>query len=480
MRAAALHWISGHWCQSHSHKLAPSFNPATDQVLGEFADGDESEALAAIAAARRVFETSPWAHQPRRRAAILLEFASRLESARSEIVGLLTAENGKLLRESDGELTLAISELRYYAGLTRTIHGRISELDHGLHSVLAREPMGVAAIIVPWNAPIILLIRSLAPALAAGCTIVVKSAPQTALVSEAVFRVLSQCTDLPVGAVNMFTEVGHSGSRLLVSSTDVDVVSYTGSTSVGKQIMAAGAGTLKRLNLELGGSAPCIIFPDFPLDTAVTALVRAGMFMCGQQCVAASRLLVHKSILGSAQSDFATALRALRVGPGADPSSEMGPLIDTHNRDRVLKMVTNAGAQNEMLLQGQPPFKPHNVGSFLSPSLIAIHDADSEIANHEIFGPVLTIEPFADEDDAVFKANRSRFGLAASVWTSDHIRAQRVASKVRAGTVWINSHGRLFPETETGGYKESGLGRLHGPQGLDEFLQTKHVSWESK
>ena len=478
MPSQALNWIGGRWIAARSHAFSDSFDPATGAVLGQYADSGAADVIEAIARARTAFDDLPWRHQPRARASVLLDFADRLQTAAPEIVDLLTAENGKLRRESEAELAFSVNELRYYAGLTRTISGRISELEPGQYSMIAREPMGVAAIIVPWNAPVILLMRSLAPALAAGCTVVVKSAPQTALSSERVMRVLSDVAGLPAGVVNMFAETGSEGARLLVSSPDVDVVSYTGSTHVGKQIMAAAAGTLKRLNLELGGSAPCIILPDASLDSAVPALVRAGMVMAGQQCVAASRLLVHQSIFDNAVDRFATRLDALRVGPGNRPESEMGPLIDIAARDRVCQLIEASRGRNDVILAGTVPPDTPPAGAFLSPSLIRIRDPSSEISCQETFGPILTIEPFADEREAVARANRGRFGLAASVWTADLAHGQRIASRVQSGTVWINSHGRLSPETETGGYKESGLGRLHGPQGLDEFLQSKHIAWD--
>jgi len=478
MAELARHWIDGEWAASARGTVAESVDPANGEVLGRFAAGDAADAESAIAAARRAFETTHWSRQPRLRATVLLEWAERLERARPEIVKLLTAENGKLLQNSEHELAASVSELRYYAGLARNIFGRVTELEPGLMAMLAREPMGVAGIIVPWNAPVTLLIRSLAPAIAAGCTAVIKAAPQTALVNERVFRTLAEITSIPKGAINMLAETGNEVAKMLVESRDVDIVSYTGSTEVGKLIMAAAAPTLKRLNLELGGSAPCVLFQDADLDQAVPALVRAGVVMAGQQCVAASRLLVHRSRLDEAQARFASALESVVVGPGDEPASEMGPMIDVSSRDRVCKLVQAARESDEVVLAGRVPAGRLAKGAFVTPSLVHLKDSGSPLLAREIFGPVLTLDTFESEEEAVRKANTTRFGLAAGVWTRDLQRAQRVASCIKSGTVWINGHARLHAEVETGGYKESGLGRLHGVEGLEAFLQTKHVSWE--
>ncbi len=478
MAELARHWIDGEWGASAHGAVAESVNPANGEVLGQFAAGEGADAEAAIAAARHAFDTTLWAHQPRLRATVLLEWAERLERERPEIVRLLTAENGKLLRDSELELMAAISEIRYYAGLARNIFGRVTEIDAGLMAMLVREPMGVAGIIVPWNAPVVLLVRSLAPAIAAGCTAVVKAAPQTALVNERVFRTLAAIQSIPKGVINMLAETGSEGAKALVDSRDVDIVSYTGSTEVGKLIMAAAAATMKRLNLELGGSAPCVLFEDADLDKAVPALVRAGMIFAGQQCVAASRLLVHRSRLDEAQTRFRSALESVVVGPGDESASEMGPMIDVKSRDRICKLVQAARESDEVVLEGRIPEGRLAKGAFVTPSLVHVNSPRSLLLEREIFGPVLTLDGFDSEEEAVRKANDTRFGLAAGVWTRDLQRAQRVASGVKSGNVWINGHARLHAEVATGGYKESGLGLLHGVEGLEAFLQTKHVSWE--
>lgn len=476
----AEHWIGGQWRVSSDNRMSESLNPATGKAIASFCDGGATEAAAAVAAARQALDNSDWAHMPRLREKVLLQFADKIEAKLPELAKLLTAENGKLLAEALGELNASVSELRYYAGLSRNIFGRITELEPGLFSNLLREPLGVAAIIVPWNAPVVLLVRSLAPALAAGCTIVVKNAPQTALISEMVFRILSGVEGLPDGVVNCFTETGSDGAKFLVDSVDVDVISYTGSTEVGKHIMAAGAKTMKRMNLELGGSAPCIVFEDADISVAVSALVKAGMFMAGQYCCSATRVLVHNSILDEVQSDFRMGLENVNVGPGANPDSQMGPMVDAAGRERVMSLIKRASKTDDILCQGQALAGEYEKGFFLSPSLVYSSNPKSPMYADEVFGPVLVIDGFDDEQEAIFKANDTRYGLAASIWSADLRKSQRVANKVQSGTIWINSHGRTFPEIENGGYKESGIGRLHGVEGISEFMQTKHISWSSK
>jgi acyl-CoA reductase-like NAD-dependent aldehyde dehydrogenase len=473
-------WIAGEWGVSAASKIAKSVNPATGETVGAFDDADDHSVRAAIAAASEAFCHSEWGTSPRLRASVLLNFADLMEASRMTIAELLTAEHGKPLGQSLVEVDLSVSELRYYAGLARNIFGRVIELDSGLYSMIGKEPVGVSAIIVPWNAPIILMIRSLAPALAAGCTCVVKAAPQTALTSAAVLRLLAQVPDLPAGVVNSFSETGHEGAKLLVEDPDVRVISYTGSTHVGKQIAAAATATMKRVNLELGGSAPVILLDDADLQSAVPQIVRAAIFISGQQCVAASRLLVSNARLEEAKALFAKSLRDIVVGPGSDPATQMGPMIDFAARDRILRLLDAVREPDEIVVRGVALDGKHAVGAFVTPSLVHVRDPQSPLITDEIFGPILTLQSFDTDAEALERANASRFGLAASVWSADLARAQRLARLIEAGTVWINMHGALHPEVETGGYKESGVGRLHGVDAMNEFLQSKHTAWTTK
>ncbi len=472
----AKHWIGGAWEDSVGGNVAESIDPATGAVLGRFAAGGEAEAASAVAAARESFETTLWPQSPRLRQDVLLEWAARIEADRQALARLLTGENGKVLRLSEGEVAAAVSELRYYAGQARAMRGGVQEVEPGVFSTILREPAGVAAIIVPWNGPVSLLIRSLAPALAAGCTCVVKPAPQTALVTAATLKHLAAVEALPKGTVQLVLEAGMAASKHLVASEEVDVVSFTGSSAVGQQIMVAAASNMKKLSLELGGKSCCLVFEDADVAAIAPQLAAAATIISGQQCTAARRILVHRSRLDEMKQALTEALAAIRVGPGSDAASGMGPLIERRARDRVRDAMEAAWEQcDEVLLRARIPEELPSAGAFLTPSAIVHSDPGAFFCQEEIFGPLVVVEPFEDEHDAVARANDTVFGLAASVWTNDGARALRVARALRDGTVWINDHNKLFAEAEMGGYRKSGLGRLHGQDALLDFVEQKHV-----
>jgi betaine-aldehyde dehydrogenase len=477
MKSPAGHYIAGHWTMDGERR--DSVNPATGEVLGHWAAGSKATADEAIAEARKTFFASDWAASPRKRAASQFEFADRLEARRDEIADLIVAENGKLRAEALGETMGAISEVRYYAGLTRDITGRTLETMPGNMSLLNREAAGVAAIIVPWNAPVTLLVRSLSPALAAGCTTVIKPAPQTPLIHRLVMECLAECPSIPPGVVNSVNENGTEVGEALVASPDVDVISFTGSSATGKRIMAGAAPTLKRLSLELGGKAPGVVFDDADLDVAVRELAAGSLVMAGQMCVAAARFLVHDAVFDAFRAKMKAAFETVIVGRGNDPSSRMGCLIDMPSRQRLIRLVEQAGDEGRMVLAGNAPGGRLANGSFLTPTLFEIDDVRSPLVQEELFGPIVSLERFSDEKEAVAKANATRYGLAASIFTRDLARATRVSRAIRSGTVWLNCHTRLFAEGETGGFGQSGLGRLHGAEGLNDFLETKHVYWEA-
>lgn len=468
-------WINGGWRNANGGERADSVDPATGEVVGQFADAGVADAEAAISAAYKAFHRGDWCSRPRLRSAVLLAYADRLEARRDMLADLAVRETGRLRRAALAEIDGTVSELRYYAGLARTIFGRVTEIEPGVTSLLTREAAGVAGLIVPWNAPAILLVRALAPALAAGCTCVVKLSPQAALFQTALMAPLLEIPDLPAGVVNAYAATRSAPSETLVRSPDVDVISFTGSSTVGKRIMAAAASTLKRLNLELGGKAPCVVFEDADVAAIAPRLAAAATILTGQQCTAADRVIVHESRLDEMRDALAEAFVAMKTGPGDDPESDLGPLIDVASRDRVAELVAGAARVGAVVVQGEVPGGALARGAFLSPSLIEVTDRESPLVQEEFFGPVLNLESFGDESEAVALANATRYGLAASVWTRDHARGRRVARSIRSGTVWLNDHNKLFAEAETGGFRESGFGRLHGAEGMAEFLATKHI-----
>lgn len=466
----ARNYIDGSWKAGTDTR--ETVNPSTGAVASLYVPGNVDAADAAVTAARKAFERGGWSNNPRRRAAVLLAMAEEIERIRSQLIAVSVSECGKRIAEMEGEVTAAVSELRYYAGVARTIFGRVQEVGEGQLSIFSREPIGVAAIIVPWNAPITLLARSLGPALAAGCTVVVKPAPQTSLTNALMIEAMAQVADLPIGVLNSVNECGHEVGQALVAHRDVDAISFTGSRHTAGRIFEASAATLKRLNLELGGKAPAVVFADADLEKALPEIVRGATAAAGQMCTAVTRVLVEASAYEEVADRLARHFRALRVAAADDPQSEMGPVIDMANRERLKAIVEVAG---DVLVAGGHPDGAPSGGSYLSPSLIAVSDLGSSLIRDELFGPIVTIERFVDEAEATHSANATDYGLAASVWTRDGSRAQRIARSIKAGTVWINSHNRLFAEAETGGYKQSGIGRLHGLMGLDVFMETKHV-----
>lgn len=475
MMKVARQYIDGTWVAANGN-LHSTLNPATGLLAAEFVEGSASDARAAIAAAAYAFQATNWKHDARLRADVMLSAAARLEERRELVAHLLVEQSGKLLREAHGEVSAAISELRYYAGLARNLFGRVVEIEPGCFSTLHREAAGVAVIIVPWNAPVTLLVRSLGPALAAGCTVVVKPAHQTALVSNLVLETLLDDARVPAGVINTLTESGVEVSKALCESPEVDVISFTGSTAVGKAIAKATSSNLTRLSLELGGKAAGIVFSDCNILSTVQGVLAGGLILSGQQCTALSRILVQNEIYDHFVSEFKKAMHQIKPGPGMDSESGIAPLIDVANRERIRGLVEMApDLSGKVLVHGVVPAGALAAGAFIAPSLIEVEDLNSPLIQNELFGPVMVVERFTDENDAVKRANATRYGLAASVWTSDATKARRVSSRLKSGSVWINSHNKLFAEIETGGERDSGYGRLHGVEGMNDFLVTKHV-----
>jgi acyl-CoA reductase-like NAD-dependent aldehyde dehydrogenase len=465
----AQHYIAGHW--SDGGELRQSLNPATDEVLGSFHDADLAVARAAIDAAGDAFRNVDWAENRERRATVLWDLGAAIERNLDLLATAISLENGKPIGQARFELSIAAPKLRYFAGLALTDSGSAAHVYPGSTSMLLKEPIGVAGIIVPWNSPAILAIRSLAPALAAGCTAVVKMPAQTALTNALLARVFSEVESLPDGVINMFTEAGDAGAKELVASDDVHVVSYTGSTAVGARIASAAGQGLKKVSLELGGKTPMIVFEDADLDVVVPTLTAAVTTFAGQFCMTGSRILAERSIADELRQRLIESLSAVRHGVGTDPDTDLGPLVDHAAVDRVDGIVARVDPADVLLRGGPTP----GDGAFFLPALISVQDLESPLIQEEIFGPVATFEVFDSEDDAVARANATDFGLSASVWTRDGARSQRVAERIEAGTVWINAWAQILDQFEEGGYKKSGVGRLNGPGGLAEFQEVKHI-----
>jgi len=474
MSEIAKHWIDGEW--TGSGPVKESINPATGAVLGQWADGGEAEARAAVAAARRAFDTSPWSRDRSLRHRVLNEMAGRFDAHAEELGTLVTKENGKKIAEGLFEGTSPSPTLRHNAAQALTEAGISAEVAPGQWFSTYAEPAGVVGIIVPWNAPVALLIRSLAPALSAGNTVAVKMPGQTALVANLVAQIIAEVTSLPRGVVNIFTESGNTGAPYLVASPDVQVISYTGSTTVGRIVAANGAPTLKRMNLELGGKTPMIVFDDADLDAVVPLLAAGITTFAGEFCMTGSRILVQRGVADEVRARLAGLLENVRVGDGLDPATDMGPLIDKADVARVDALVEAALAYAKPIVRGGPATDGAlAAGAFYRPALLEVEDVHTDLVQKEIFGPVATFEVFDTETDAVARANATEYGLAAGVFTASLNTSRRVSRELQAGTVWTNTWAALNDGFAEGGYKQSGIGRLRGPLAITEFQEAKTV-----
>ncbi|MDX6741058.1 aldehyde dehydrogenase family protein [Actinocorallia sp. A-T 12471] len=454
----------------------PTLNPATGEVLGHAPDASADDAAAAVAAARRAFDETTWSTDVALRVRCLDQLHRALVEHAEELRAVTVAEVGATLALTHGaQLDEPIGIVRYYADLLRDYPLRedLGELEirgQRHRRWVEREAAGVVAAIIAYNYPNQLALAKLAPALAAGCTVVLKGAPDTPLTTLTLGEIIAQHTDIPPGVVNVLASSTAEVGEALTTHPDVDVITFTGSTAVGKQIMKVASDGLKRTFLELGGKSAMIVLDD--ADPKATAMF-AAFTVCahaGQGCALTTRLLVprerHDEIVGLVAGSMAR----VRVGDPADPPTYMGPLISARQRDKVDAMVKRAVADGATLVCGGAPIDP---GFFYAPTLLANVDPDSEIAQDEVFGPVLAVIPYADEDDAVRIANNSVFGLSGAVHSADEARAIAVARRIRTGTFSINGGNYFAADAPFGGYKQSGIGREMGREGLEEFLETK-------
>ncbi|HZW85580.1 MAG TPA: aldehyde dehydrogenase family protein, partial [Nitrososphaerales archaeon] len=390
----------------------------------------------------------------------------------------LTLENGKPLADSRGELLNAANVLEFYASAARHIVGKIPRYSGTDVSLVVHEPVGVCALIVPWNSPISLLSWKLGPALAAGCTVVVKPAGYTSGVSMEFTKLLSRVEAIPPGVVNVVTGPGELVGSELVKSPKVDKVSFTGSTETGRKIMEMAASNLKKVNLECGGKSADIVFDDANLDVALPSAMWSIFRSAGQSCNAGSRLLVQKTIYDSFMKGFRDLASSIKIGNGLDPDTEMGPVVSASQLERVLGYIRSGSEDGARLTLGGKRLNQGAFGKgfFVQPTIFEDVGRDARIFQEEIFGPVLCVLPFKDEDEAVAIANDTKFGLAGDLWSKSITRIMKVSQGIRTGTLWVNRHLNPGPEVPFGGYKQSGLGRETGLEGLMEFLQTKHIS----
>jgi betaine-aldehyde dehydrogenase len=472
----ARHWIGGEWVEEGVRRH--SINPANGSVIGSYCDGGTRVAQAAIEAAARAFRDDAWRCDALARSAALSRLADVYEAHIEDLVNILCLENGKVRGEAQMEAGIILRSLRFNAGLATQNFGRVLETQPGVQGMSIRQPLGVAGLIVPWNSPAYLCVRALAPALAAGCTAVVKMPSQSAQAASLTAEIIAGVPALAKGVVNLFIESGSEGARLLVDSPLVPVVNFTGSTHTGRLIAQAAAVHLKRVGLELGGKTPHLVFDDADLDAVLPTLEKSSTVFAGQFCMTGSRILVQRGIAARLKEGLAERLRKVVPGPASDPRSNMGPMIDKAAVARVSSLVEAAiqsGAR--VIVRGGPSTLPELAdGAFYHPTLLEVSDSSLPIVRKETFGPVQTLQVFDGEEEAIELANDSEYGLSACIWSRDVDRPIRVARRLDAGQISINGWANVAVEFEEGGFKASGSGRLCGNAALDDFLEYKQIT----
>ncbi|HEX8997373.1 MAG TPA: aldehyde dehydrogenase family protein [Ktedonobacterales bacterium] len=471
--------IGGQWVEAASGKTFETYNPATGSVLTHVAEGDAEDINRAVAAARRAFESGPWAKMsPSQRGRLLWRVAELIEEHADELAMLETLDNGKPIKYSRAsDVPLTADHFRYFAGWATKIEGETIPVSvPNMLTYTLREPLGVVGQIIPWNFPMQMASWKLAPALAAGNTVVLKPAEQTPLTALRIGELICEA-GFPDGVVNIVPGFGHTAGATLAAHPDVDKIAFTGSTEVGKKIVQASAGNLKKVTLELGGKSPNIIFPDADLKWAVRGALTAIYFNTGQICTAGSRLFVHSSIYDETMSQLTDAANAMRVGMGADPATEVGPIISQEQLARVTGYIESGKSEGAVTRAGGERVGGElSGGYFLRPTVFDQAHDEMTIVREEIFGPVVVALPFDDVEEVARRANQSIYGLAAGVWTSDIKKAHKMVSLLKSGVIWVNTYNQFDAAAPFGGYRQSGYGREMGRAVLDAYTQVK-TAW---
>jgi aldehyde dehydrogenase (NAD+) len=469
--------IDGKWVDAQSGKTFETLNPSTGEVIAKVAEGDKADVDKAVKAARKAFETGPWRRKmsARERGKCIGKLADLLEKNKEELAALESLDNGKPFKDSmAADLPLAIDCYRYYGGWADKIEGKTIPINGPYHCYTRHEPVGVVGQIIPWNFPILMQAWKLGPALAAGCTIVMKPAEQTPLTALRIAELALEA-GIPEGVLNIINGMGETAGAAISEHYDVDKVAFTGSTEVGKLIMQAAARTnLKRVTLELGGKSPNVVFADSDIDAAVEGSHFALFFNQGQCCCAGSRLFVEQKIHDEFVEKMLKKVKKTVVGDPFDPATNQGPQVTQEQFDRVMSYIEAGKSGGAKLLSGGN--RVGDKGYFIEPTVFGDVKDEHKIACEEIFGPVMSIIPFKDIDDVITRGNKNMYGLAAAVWTRDVGKAHRMAAELKAGTVWVNCYDVFDAAAPFGGFKMSGIGRELGEYALRNYTEIKTVT----
>ena len=468
-------FINGKEIQAKNGKSYTRENPATEEPFATVAEAQKADVDKAVGAASKAFEK--WSRLPvSGRIAHIHAISRELEKNRDKIANINTLETGKPIRESRlVELGGSVRTLQYYAGIANNLNGESISASESPLSVTLREPIGVVGQLIPWNFQLLLSFWKIAPALVAGCTIVLKPAEHTPCGILEVAKLCSKA-GLPDGVLNVIPGDGEVAGQALVEHPDVAKIAFTGSTQVGKIVMKTAADSIKRVSLELGGKAPCIVFDDADMENAIEATLRGGFFNQGENCTAVTRLLLHENIYERFLKAFVKRVKKIQMGDPLKNETEMGAVISREHFESVKSYFSKGRDEGGRVLCGGKRPSKFKKGYFFEPTVIADVDPKATIACEEIFGPIVAAIPFKTEEEAVNIANDTVYGLAGGLWTQDIKRALRVAKSIKAGYLWVNTYGGIIPETPYGGFKQSGIGKELGREGLDAYLETKTVN----